>query len=100
MNAARYLPFAGRLLIGLAFAMSGLGKLAAYGATIDLIKRRKIEPRRPRLRAGAGKSTPNTIPATSPAKIQVVSEGFFTCLPTGVFREERRRTSSRAAGSG
>jgi uncharacterized membrane protein YphA (DoxX/SURF4 family) len=32
MNANRYLPFAGRLLIGLAFAMSGLGKLAAYGA--------------------------------------------------------------------
>jgi putative oxidoreductase len=33
MNAIRYLPFAGRLLIGVPFAMSGLSKLAAYGPT-------------------------------------------------------------------
>ena len=31
MNATSYLPFAGRLLIGVPFAMSGLSKLAAYG---------------------------------------------------------------------
>jgi putative oxidoreductase len=37
MNATRYLPFAGRLLIGLPFAMSGLSKLAAYGATTEMI---------------------------------------------------------------
>ena len=37
MDATRYLPFAGRLLIGLPFAMSGLGKLAAYGATTAMI---------------------------------------------------------------
>ena len=37
MDAARYLPFAGRLLIGFPFAMSGLGKLAAYAATTGLI---------------------------------------------------------------
>lgn len=37
MNATRYLPFAGRLLIGLPFAMSGLGKLAAYGPTTEKI---------------------------------------------------------------
>jgi uncharacterized membrane protein YphA (DoxX/SURF4 family) len=37
MNATRYLPFASRLRIGLAFATSGIGKLAAYGATIELI---------------------------------------------------------------
>jgi putative oxidoreductase len=37
MNATRYLPFVGRLLIGLAFATSGLSKLAGYSATIDLI---------------------------------------------------------------
>jgi len=37
MNATRYLPFAGRLLIGLPFLVSGLSKLAAYGATIDFI---------------------------------------------------------------
>jgi putative oxidoreductase len=37
MNATRYLPFAGRLLIGLPFAMSGLGKLGAYGPTTQMI---------------------------------------------------------------
>jgi putative oxidoreductase len=37
MNATRYLPFAGRLLIGLPFAMSGLSKLAAYGPTTAMI---------------------------------------------------------------
>jgi putative oxidoreductase len=33
----RYLPFIGRVLIGVPFMMSGLGKLAAYGSTIALI---------------------------------------------------------------
>ena len=37
MTPTRYLPFAGRLMIGLPFAMSGLGKLAAYGATAAMI---------------------------------------------------------------
>ncbi len=37
MVSTRYLPFAGRLMIGLPFAMSGLGKLAAYGATTAYI---------------------------------------------------------------
>ena len=32
-NSTRYLPFFGRLLIGGIFALSGLSKLAAYGAT-------------------------------------------------------------------
>jgi putative oxidoreductase len=36
MNA-RYLPFIGRILIGLPFAMSGLSKLAAYGPTLAMI---------------------------------------------------------------
>ena len=36
-NTTRYLPFVGRLLIGLPFAMSGFGKLAAYGKTTALI---------------------------------------------------------------
>ena len=34
----RYLSFAGRLMIGLPFAMSGLGKLAAYGPTTEMIR--------------------------------------------------------------
>jgi putative oxidoreductase len=37
MSVTRYLPFAGRLLIGLPFAMSGFGKLAAYSATTGMI---------------------------------------------------------------
>ena len=37
MSTTRYLPFAGRLMIGLPFAMSGFGKLAAYGATTGMI---------------------------------------------------------------
>ena len=37
MDVTRYLPFIGRLLIGLPFAMSGFGKLAAYGATTGYI---------------------------------------------------------------
>jgi putative oxidoreductase len=37
MNATRYLPLIGRLMIGLPFAMSGFGKLAAYGATTAMI---------------------------------------------------------------
>jgi putative oxidoreductase len=37
MSATRYLPFVGRLLIGLPFAMSGFSKLAAYGATTQMI---------------------------------------------------------------
>jgi putative oxidoreductase len=36
MNA-RYLPLIGRILIGLPFAMSSLGKLAAYGSTTATI---------------------------------------------------------------
>ena len=42
MSATRYLPFAGRLLIGLPFAMSGLGKLAAYGAPPPVLVERLI----------------------------------------------------------
>ncbi|WP_448956571.1 DoxX family protein [Labrys neptuniae] len=37
MNTTRYLPLLGRLMIGLPFAMSGLSKLAAYGATTGMI---------------------------------------------------------------
>jgi putative oxidoreductase len=38
MTATRYVPFAGRLLIGLPFAMSGLSKLGAIGPTIEAIR--------------------------------------------------------------
>jgi putative oxidoreductase len=37
VSATRYLPFLGRLLIGLPFAMSGFSKLAAYGPTVAKI---------------------------------------------------------------
>lgn len=38
MNTTRYLPFVGRLMIGLPFAMSGFGKLAAIGPTTEMIR--------------------------------------------------------------
>jgi putative oxidoreductase len=34
---SRYLPFIGRILIGLPFVMSGLSKLGAYGLTTQII---------------------------------------------------------------
>jgi putative oxidoreductase len=37
MTAARYLPFIGRLFIGLPFMASGLSKIAGHDATIALI---------------------------------------------------------------
>jgi putative oxidoreductase len=37
MFATRYLPFVGRLMIGLPFVMSGMSKLGAYGATTGMI---------------------------------------------------------------
>ena len=37
MENTRYLPLLGRILIGLPFMMSGLGKLAAYGPTVGMI---------------------------------------------------------------
>jgi len=37
MNAIRYLPFVGRLLIGLPFLASGLGKVADYNGAINFI---------------------------------------------------------------
>jgi putative oxidoreductase len=38
MTAIRYVPFAGRLLIGLPFAISGLSKLGAIGPTLEAIR--------------------------------------------------------------
>jgi putative oxidoreductase len=37
MDSTHYLSFAGRLLIGLPFALGGLSKLAAYGPTTAMI---------------------------------------------------------------
>jgi len=53
MNATRYLPFVGRLFIGLPFMVSGLSKLAAYGATIGLIVSSKLPLPPPLAYAGA-----------------------------------------------
>lgn len=38
MKTARYLPFIGRLLIGLPFMMSGVSKIMSYGATTSYIE--------------------------------------------------------------
>ena len=53
MDATRYLPLAGRLLIGLTFAMSGIGKLADYSGTIGLISSSKLPLPAPLSYAGA-----------------------------------------------
>ena len=53
MNAARYLPFIGRLFIGLPFMVSGLSKLAAYGATIGFIASSTLPLPAPLAYAGA-----------------------------------------------
>ncbi len=37
MEATRFLPLLGRVLIGLPFLVSGLGKLAAFGPTTAYI---------------------------------------------------------------
>lgn len=37
MERFKFLPLLGRILIGTPFVMSGLGKLAAYGATVGYI---------------------------------------------------------------
>ena len=43
MNPSRYLPFAGRLFIGLPFVVNGLSKLVTDGVTIGVI----VSPRPP-----------------------------------------------------
>jgi putative oxidoreductase len=42
MNTTRYLPFIGRLFIGLPFMASGLSKVANYAGTIALIESSKL----------------------------------------------------------
>ena len=42
MDATRYLPLDGRLLMALTFAMSGLSKLADYSGTVGLISASKL----------------------------------------------------------
>jgi len=49
----RYLPFVGRLFIGLPFMASGLSKLAGYGATIALIESSELPLPPPLAYAGA-----------------------------------------------
>ena len=53
MNNTRYLPFIGRLLIGLPFMMSGLSKVANYAGTVWLIKSSTLPLPPPLAYAGA-----------------------------------------------
>jgi putative oxidoreductase len=53
MKSARYLPFTGRLLIGLPFMASGLSKVANYAGTIALIEASKLPLPAPLAYAGA-----------------------------------------------
>ena len=53
MNVSRYCPFVGRLFIGVPFMVSGLGKLAAYGATTAFIGSSNLPLPAPLAYAGA-----------------------------------------------
>ena len=53
MNTTRYLPFVGRLLIGLPFMMSGVSKIMGYDSTIALIKSSALPLPAPLAYAGA-----------------------------------------------
>lgn len=53
MNATRYLPFVGRLFIGLPFMISGLSKVANYAGTIVLIQSSTLPLPPPLVYAGA-----------------------------------------------
>ena len=53
MNASRYLPFIGRLFIGLPFMASGLSKVANYAGTIALIESSQLPLPPPLAYAGA-----------------------------------------------
>src|SRR5258707_1716523 len=53
MDATRYLPLAGRLLIALTFFMSGLSKAADYSGTLGLISSTKLPLPAPLAYAGA-----------------------------------------------
>src|SRR5512146_1528499 len=55
------------------------------GAMIDLIRRRKMVPSRPNSLAGPGNAAPNAVPATSPIRIQRVSEWRFTVHPSSFY---------------
>jgi putative oxidoreductase len=53
VNATRYLPFVGRLLIGLPFMASGLSKVANYAGTIASIESSTLPLPPPLAYAGA-----------------------------------------------
>jgi len=53
MSARRYLPFVGRLFIGLPFMMSGLSKVMAYAATTAFIRSSTLPLPAPLAYAGA-----------------------------------------------
>ena len=53
MDATRYLPFVGRLFIGLPFMMRGLSKVANYAGTIALIESSTLPLPPPLAYAGA-----------------------------------------------
>ncbi|HET6942390.1 MAG TPA: DoxX family protein [Sphingomicrobium sp.] len=53
MDARHYLPFAGRLLIGLPFMFSGFGKVMGYSGTIALIESSSLPLPSPLAYAGA-----------------------------------------------
>src|SRR5258706_15145357 len=87
MNAIRYLPFVGRLFIGLPFVVSGLSKLAAYSATVGFIASSMLPLPAPLAYAGAVTVEIGCgllIVAGYQTRIVAVILAFF-CLATAVF---------------
>jgi putative oxidoreductase len=85
MNATRYLPFVGRLFIGLPFVVSGLSKLAAYGPTIGLIASSGLPLPPPLAYAGAVEiGCGLLVIAGYQTRVAAVVLAFF-CLATAVF---------------
>lgn len=87
MNATRYLPFIGRLFIGLPFLASGLSKLAAYDATIGLIVSSSLPLPPPLAYAGAVAVEVGCgllVIAGYQTRIAAIVLGLF-CLATTVF---------------
>lgn len=87
MNAIRFLPFIGRLFIGLPFVASALSKLAGYDATIALIVSSKLPLPPPLAYVGAvivELGCGLLVIAGYQTRIVAVVLAFF-CLATAVF---------------
>lgn len=87
MSYNRYLPFIGRLFIGLPFIMSGLGKVANYAGTVAYIRTTALPLPAPLAYAGAlGVELGCSILLIFGFQTRIVAAIFcLFCLTTAVF---------------